>query len=66
MNFGPLQQAARTTVSALLGSARQIDLVFTAGSIENARSSLDERTRHREIQDALEDAWDGRDLGRTA
>jgi hypothetical protein len=60
------EQAARGAVSAILGSARQIDSVLTSGSLENARSSVEEAVRRRAIQDALEGAWSGGDLSRSA
>ena len=63
---GALDRLARNAASALLSSARQIDSVLTSGSLENARSSVDEAVRRRALQGALEDAWGGRDLSRTA
>lgn len=61
-----LGRATKDAAAALLLSARQVDSVLTAGSLENARASVDEATRKRAIRDALEEAWDDRDLGRTA
>jgi hypothetical protein len=60
------EEAARGALSLILQSARQIDSVLTAGSLDNARSSMDEAARRRAIQSALEDAWHERDLSRTA
>jgi len=60
------EQAARGAVAAMLSSARQIDSVLTSGSLENARSSVEEAVRRRALQGALEDAWSERGLGRTA
>ena len=63
---GTLERAARSAVSAVWRSARQLDSVLNAGSLENARSSVTEAARRRAIQDALEDAWSEKDLSRTA
>jgi hypothetical protein len=61
-----IEQITRSAVEVLLASARQIDSVLTAGSLENAHSSVDESARKRAIQDALEDVWSARGLSRTA
>ena len=63
---GTIERAARGAVSAMLRSARQLDSVLSAGSLENARTSVTEAGRRRAIQDALEEAWNEKGLSRTA
>ena len=50
-----VEQVARGAASALLGSARQIDMVLTSGSLENARTSVEDAERRRALLDALEE-----------
>ena len=63
-----LEQITRNAASALLRTARQVDSVFTSGSLENARTSVEDAARRRAIQNALDGGGKGRggDLGRTA
>jgi len=63
---GTIERATRSAASAVLRSARQLDSVLSAGSLENARTSVTEAAHRRAIQDALEDAWSEKDLSRTA
>ena len=64
--LGALERAARTSVSVLTGPARRLDEVLSIGSLENARSSVGEATRRREILGALEQAWSEDRLSRSA
>ena len=63
--FEPLERIARGAGSALLTPVRQAESLFTAGSLENARSSVVEAARRRAIKDALDEGG-GPDLSRSA